>query len=286
MRLSIRHVTTYAYEPPADRCALRLRLYPSPYEALRVFNWSVSVNGQDVAPLLTTASGDRVSLWTCQGAQPTLEIVAGGEVETTDASGLVRGLRDTVRPGVYLRDTPLTTADERIEKLAQGATGATQLARLHAMCGAVRDAMDYTPGSTDARTSAAQALKQGAGVCQDHAHVFITAARSAGVPARYVVGYLMSADLQAETHAWAEAFIPELGWIGFDPANRLCPTDAYVRLSCGLDSVDASPVRGNVVGGPRESLTASVAISQTQGQTQSAGQGQVQVQGQQVQQQS
>lgn len=268
MRLTIRHVTTYDYDPPAERCALRLRLYPAPYEALRVLNWSVSVNGQDVAPLLTTASGDRESLWTCQGAQSKLEIVASGNVETMDASGLVRGLRDSVRPGVYLRETPLTAADDRIAKLAEAATGATQLARLHAICGAVRDAMDYTPGATDARTTAAQALKQGAGVCQDHAHVFIAAARSVGAPSRYVVGYLMSADLQAETHAWAEAFIPELGWIGFDPANRLCPTDAYVRLSCGLDSADASPVRGNVGGGPRESLSASVAISQSQSQTQ------------------
>lgn len=285
MRLSIRHVTTYAYEPATDRCALRLRLYPSVYDAQRVLRWTVSVNGQPVAPLLTTALGDREALWTSQTPLENLEIVAEGEVETTDVAGVVRGLRDTVRPGVFLRETPLTAPDDRIRLIGAGASGPTQLARLHGMSAAVRDAMDYTPGATDARSTASQALKQGAGVCQDHAHVFISAARSVGAPARYVVGYLMSADsAQAETHAWAEAWMPELGWIGFDPANRMCPTDSYVRLSCGLDSVDASPVRGNVAGGPRETLAASVAISQTQSQTQSQGQGQAQ--GQQAQQQS
>lgn len=283
MRLSIRHLTTYAYEPATDRCALRLRLHPSAFDSQRVLHWTVSVNGQPVAPLLTTALGDREALWTCQSSVDMLEIVAEGEVETSDVAGVVRGLRDTVRPGVFLRTTPLTSVDDRIRLIGVGASGPNQLARLHAISAAVREAMDFTPGATDARTTAAQALKQGSGVCQDHAHVFIAAARSAGVPARYVVGYLMSPEsVEAETHAWAEAWMPDLGWIGFDPANRMCPTDHYVRLSCGLDSVDASPIRGNVAGGPRESLSASVAISQTQSQTQSQGQ----VQGQQAQQQS
>ena len=75
------------------------------------------------------------------------------------------------------------------------------------------------------------------------------AARTLRVPARYVVGYLLAQDTKlTETHAWAEAFVPEIGWVGFDAANRLCPTDRYVRLACGLDSADAAPIRGNVVG--------------------------------------
>jgi transglutaminase-like putative cysteine protease len=71
------------------------------------------------------------------------------------------------------------------------------------------------------------------------------------VPARYVVGYLLAPEEKlTETHAWAEAFVPDIGWVGFDPANRLCPTDRYVRLGCGLDAADAAPIRGNVMGGP------------------------------------
>jgi transglutaminase-like putative cysteine protease len=269
MRLSVRHITSYAYEPPADRGALRLRVYPSAYDAQKVHGWSVSVNGIAVPPLMTTASGDRESIWTANGALANVEVVAEGEVEVADASGLVRGLKESIRPGVYLRSTPLTEADERIKTLAGSVSDAEPLKRLHALSAAVRDAVDYRTGSTDQRTTAAQALKLGKGVCQDHAHVFIAAARAQGTPARYVVGYLLALEGNlTETHAWAEAYVPELGWIGFDPANRICPTDRYVRLSSGLDSADAAPIRGNVSGAHGESLVASVAVTQKQMQGQ------------------
>ena len=98
-----------------------------------------------------------------------------------------------------------------------------------------------------------------------------------------IVGYLLTSDAShAETHAWAEAFVPEIGWVGFDPANRLCPTERYVRLGCGLDAADAAPVRGNVSGNHQERLSASVDISEAAGQTQFQNQdGQAQTQPQQ-----
>jgi transglutaminase-like putative cysteine protease len=269
MRLTIRHATTYTYDPPASRCALRLRLYPPSFETQRVLSWQVAVNGNAVPALLSTATGDRESIWTSTGGGEQIEIVAGGEIETTNLSGVVRGLKDTARPGVYLRNTPLTEPDKRIEALAAGVAGRAPLDRMHALMGAVRDGIDYQPASTSSHTTAAQALKLGKGVCQDHAHVFIAAARVLGVPARYVVGYLLALDEKlTETHAWAEAHVPDIGWVGFDPANRICPTERYVRLACGLDSADASPIRGSVAGTPQERLSASVDISQTQSQNQ------------------
>ena len=281
MRLSVRHATTYSYETAPDRCALRLRLYPPTFDAQRVLSWKVSVNGQAVVPLLTTATGDRESIWTCSGPTPTVEIIAEGEVETADAAGVVRGLRDGARTGVYLRTSPLTEASKAIEDLAKAVTGEKLLNRCHALMEAVAGAIDYRSGSTSSATTAAQAMKAGAGVCQDHAHVFISAARVLQIPARYVVGYLLAQDTKlTETHAWAEAHVPEIGWVGFDPANKLCPTDRYVRLACGIDSADAAPIRGNVSGAPQERLTASVDIAQTQEQTQSQN-GQTQSQSQQ-----
>ncbi len=283
MRLTVRHATTYAYDPPADRCALRLRLYPPSFSTQKIHSWQVSVNGQVVPALLTTATGDRESIWTRSDPGSEVSIVAEGEVEVTDAAGVVRGLKDQVRPPVYLRATPLTEADKRIETLAQGVSGAEPLDRMHALFNAVADAVEYKPASTTSVTTAAQALKAGKGVCQDQAHVFISAARTLRIPARYVVGYLLTQEAGlTETHAWAEAFVPEIGWVGFDPANRLCPTDRYVRLGCGLDAADAAPIRGHVSGTPQERLSASVDISQTAGQTQAQNQdGQAQSQPQQ-----
>ena len=274
MRLTIRHATTYAYDPPADRCALRLRLYPAVSSSQRVLKWAVTVNGQVIPALLTTATGDRESVWTKSSAASEVAIVAEGEVDTDDTAGVVRGLKDTTRAQVYLRPTPLTEADKKIEALAATVTGEKPLDRLHALFTAVADAIEYKPASTTSSTTAAQALKAGQGVCQDHAHVFISAARVLRVPARYVVGYLLAQDTKlTETHAWAEAWAPEIGWVGFDPANRLCPTDRYVRLCCGLDAADAAPIRGNVSGSHQERLSASVDISPTTGQSQTQNQG-------------
>lgn len=273
MRLTVRHATTYTYDPPADRCALRLRLYPPSFDSQRVKDWKVSVNGTGVPSLLGTATADRQAIWTSSETGPEIAIVAEGEVETMDAAGVVRGLRETVRPQVYLRPSPLTEPDVRIKDMAAGIAGSTPLDRAHALFNVVADAIAYKPGASSTSTTAAQALKAGRGVCQDHAHVFISAARAMGAPARYVVGYLLAEDTKlTETHAWAEAFVPDIGWVGFDAANRLCPTDRYVRLGCGFDAADAAPIRGNVSGSPQERLSASVDIAQAASQSQGQNQ--------------
>jgi transglutaminase-like putative cysteine protease len=101
-------------------------------------------------------------------------------------------------------------------------------------------------------------------VCQDHAHVFIGAARSVGVPARYVSGYLMMNDRidQEATHAWAEAHVDGLGWVGFDVSNWISPDPRYVRVATGRDYRDAAPITGVVFGTSTEDLHVDVAVEQ------------------------
>ena len=105
----------------------------------------------------------------------------------------------------------------------------------------------FDPDPTHAGTTAAEAFALKRGVCQDMAHIFIGCARAAGVPARYISGYLHRNDGvtdQGAGHAWAEAYVADLGWVAFDPANGICATDAYVRVAVGLDYLGAAPVRG------------------------------------------
>ncbi|MEL6744620.1 MAG: transglutaminase family protein, partial [Pseudomonadota bacterium] len=104
----------------------------------------------------------------------------------------------------------------------------------------------------------------GQGVCQDHAHVFLSAARLLDVPCRYVSGYLMMDDrvLQDATHAWVEAHVPQLGWVGFDVSNRISPDERYVRVATGLDYSDAAPLKGLRLGTQPESLVVSVQVQQ------------------------
>ena len=103
-------------------------------------------------------------------------------------------------------------------------------------------------------------------MCQDHTHIFIAAARTLAIPARYVTGYLVLGEegTSEAHHAWAETWVEGLGWVGFDVANRVCPTDRYVRLAAGLDAGYAAPIIGSRRGGETETLDVSVTVQQQQ----------------------
>jgi transglutaminase-like putative cysteine protease len=109
-------------------------------------------------------------------------------------------------------------------------------------------------------------------VCQDLTHILIAAARSIGIPTRYISGHFHRDDGvidQDAGHAWAEAFVPDLGWVAFDATNGICATDAHVRVAAGLDYLGAAPVRGTRYGGSGETLAVNVHVNQTQRQSQS-----------------
>lgn len=266
MRLTVRHLTEYAYEPPAARVGLRLKLFPSPTAGQKPVEWRVGVNGEEVRPMLTNPFGDPEGLWFSDRDVATVSVLAEGTLETADTAGVL-GRLGAAPPAAYLRETPLTRADAEIRTLAGAAEAGEPLARMHALSAAVHEALVYRPGATDPDTTAAQALALGAGVCQDKTHLFIAASRAARIPARYVVGYLLDreAPLQ-ETHAWAEVHLEALGWVGFDPTNQVCPTEHYVRLSSGLDADDAAPIRGSITGDAGHRMRVSVDIAAGQAQ--------------------
>ena len=266
--LSVRHVTRYGYEPPVAGAAMRLRLWPSAFDTQAVHDWTVTVAGEPVTPNLTDGCGVAEAVWHGEGAFQAIEVIAEGTVTRAEDNGVVRGLKERTPAGVFVRATALTTPDQAIRELAEGARRDDALDTLHTLAGAVRDAVDYQPDTTDMATSAAGALAQGAGVCQDHAHVFIAAARTLGLPARYVAGYYTGGQDEGltETHGWAEGFAPGLGWVGFDVANRTCPTRDHVRVVCALDAGRAALISGALQGHAEETLTASVAMAQAQSQ--------------------
>jgi transglutaminase-like putative cysteine protease len=112
--------------------------------------------------------------------------------------------------------------------------------------------LEYRSGTTTVHGSLMEAVRQGSGVCQDFAHLFIAVARSWGIPSRYVMGYLdpgiCSTGEELATHAWAEALVPGAGWIGFDATHNLLANDHYVAVAVGRDSYDAAPQRGSFKG--------------------------------------
>lgn len=271
MLISVRHVTHYVYAETVSYTVQSLRLTPAPFKGQHVAEWQVRVTGAMVPPLeFRDGFGNTVQLVTLSTPHSELTIEASGIVETENCNGVVTGLARSIPSRVFLKETPQTRPDAAIRALAQSAAGTGTIETLHALSAAVRDKVEYVAGATDAHTSAAEALGDGKGVCQDHAHIFISAARTLGIPARYVTGYLVLDDPGAGPasahHAWAEAHVEALGWVGFDVANGICPTERYVRLACGLDAGYAAPIVGSRRGGADESLKVCVAVQQQSAQ--------------------
>jgi transglutaminase-like putative cysteine protease len=273
MRLKISHTTEYRYDEPAQFSLQRLRLTPLSSASQTVIDWTLRVEGAKPEVEYEDQFGNHVNLVSLDGEQLATRIVAAGEIETRNLNGVI-GVHSGFCPlWLFLRETPRTKAGKLVKQLARGITGDSELEKMHALMTALHETVEYKPGSSDTETTAEEALEAKSGVCQDHAHIFIAAARAMRVPARYVSGYLLMEGTteQAATHAWGEAHIAGLGWVGFDPANKICPDDRYVRIATGLCYRDTAPVSGMRIGKPGESLSVTVTV-ETQGQTQSQSQ--------------
>lgn len=285
MDILISHKTEYLYEEPSPHSIQVLRLTPRSHAGQRISRWSVSGNGRRDLPEVEDAFGNVMHTLTVSEPHDRVRILVSGEVYTSDTGGVISETFETQPTMVYLRETDLTEPDEAIQDLAAplaGAAAKDSLDAAHQLMKAVHEAVRYEVCETTVGTTAAEALAAGTGVCQDHAHVLIAAARTLGLPARYVSGYLAAGsgdETYEASHAWAEILIESLGWVGFDAANCLCPTERYVRLAHGLDYHGAAPVIGVKRGGGPEDLKVSVQVrpagwqGQSQSQSQSQGSG-------------
>jgi transglutaminase-like putative cysteine protease len=275
MRLSVLHRTAYSFDAPMRWVTQSHRLTPADNASQRVIDWSITVEGALPGGAFTDGAGDRVTTLTIAGPVDSFEVVVRGSVETDDTAGVLRSHREVISPRVYLVPTAPTKANGGLQDLMRaalaGADPADALDRAHRLAEAVSEAIAFEPGSTDAHTTAAEALEQGSGVCQDHTHALIALAHAAEMPARYVSGYLLSRDdgsPEEASHAWAEIHVERLGWIGFDAANRCCPDARYIRLGSGRDARAAAPIRGMSRGGGAEAMDVSVTVASVEGQSQ------------------
>lgn len=274
MRLRIAHATTYRYEPPAAGVIQILRMTPGNHDGQYVVDWQIDVSTDSRLDLHQDAFGNITHVLT-QGPTDDLTISVEGLIETQDTGGVLRGADERFPPSLFLRATDLTTVDPGMAAFVrglQGEAGGDTLGLLHALMVRINDHMTFDTDTTTTVTTAAESFGLRTGVCQDYAHIFIACARRCGVPARFVSGHFLRGDgavNQEAGHAWGEAFVPDLGWVGFDPANGICTTDAHVRVAIGLDYLGAAPVRGTRYGGGLETLTVAVKVDQAGRQSQS-----------------
>ncbi len=267
MKLTIIHETLYRFQELANHSIQYLRLTPSGCASQRVISWNVSTEGS-MTPWID-GFGNNAHVSTIDQPHIEIKVLVEGTVETFDTAGILSS-RDGLPAELFLRDTPFTAAGEATRDLAEQARPAMNggtLVGLHALTNTIADKVSYTAGATTTDTLAEEAVKSGSGVCQDHAHIFIACARVLGIPARYVSGYILAGqgnDSHVASHAWAEAFVPGLGWVSFDPSNRQSATEEYVRLAVGFDYPSTAPIRGSRYGGGVEEMSVKVQVEQSQ----------------------
>lgn len=269
MRIRVRHETAYSYGAPARSAVQLLRMTPRSFDGLFVRRWRVEVDADARLARDEDAYGNITHMVFIEGPVASVRVAVEGEVDTTDTQGIVRGTMERLPLPLYLRETRLTAPSAELRRLAQEAraTAGEPLAGLHRLMVEINRSMAFAVGTTTVDTTADLAWQERRGVCQDFAHIFIAAARTLGVPARYVSGYYLRTDRQVQDagHAWAEAHVEGLGWVGFDPAHGVCMTDRHVRVAVGADYLEAAPARGAQVGGADEALAISVQVAQGRG---------------------
>ncbi|MCJ2137884.1 transglutaminase family protein [Methylobacterium sp. J-026] len=275
MRIRVIHETIYTYEQPARGLVQVLRLTPRDHDGQYVRGWRIDTTVDGRLTAREDGFGNLVHWFTPDEAADALTIRVSGEVDTEDTQGIVRGTVERLPDSFYLRDTDLCATSTELQVFAERvatAGDAAPLALLHRLMGAVPEVVAYEPGPAANAVPAAKAFAAERGVCQDLTHVFIAAARHVGIPARYVAGYRARDDGEATVeapHGWAEALVPDLGWVAFDPCFAMSPSDSYIRVATGLDYLGAAPIRGSRTGGGTETLDVKLRVEQGRAAAQS-----------------
>lgn len=265
MRLTVSHRTHYSYDAPVPYGLQQVRLRPKSRPGQKVLDWSIEVSGGQVEVTYEDEHANTVDLVSFAPRQTEIEITCRGTVDVEDRAGVVGPQAGFVPMWLFQRDTALTRVGPLVQGLIDDVIRSDDdLETLHGLSAQILALVPYSTEQSAPDLAAEDVLREGHGVCQDHAHVFITVARALGYPARYVSGYLMMNDRidQDASHAWAEAHLPALGWVGFDISNGISPDARYVRVATGLDYRGAAPVSGMRYGNATENMTVSLQVQQ------------------------
>ncbi len=272
MRIRISHEMAHRYAPPARMLIQNLRLTPYGFDSQYVLGWRINVDLDSALRQTEDAHGNVVTTFSHHG-QPIerLTVSARGEIETSDAAGVVRGTVERLPAEMYLRESPLARSNGALRDFAAEATaGASDpLGAMHRLMSELNRVMTFDPDEADEPESAVEAFALRRGRARDFAHIFIACARFLNVPARFIGGYRAASEAGGEpgAHCWAEAYAPKLGWVAFDPTACICADARYVRVVVGFDARDGCLARTSH-GSGEDSVETSIRVEQAGLQTQ------------------
>ena len=262
MRFTVRHITRFNYETPISEIVMEARMQPRSDGLQRCLNFSLTPVPAARVMVYQDHDGNIVHHFNIPGRHARLTLTAEALVESMKREAIPHRLGprawthldeaaasgefwEYLTPSTFTRPSPRLEAFGKELRLERGND---PLVLLRWLMGEIYSRFEYKPRSTRVDSPIDEALETKRGVCQDFAHLFIALARPLGIPTRYVSGYLFRDVTRREqedaTHAWVEALLPELGWVGFDPANNMVTDESHVRVAIGRDYADVPPTRG------------------------------------------
>lgn len=286
MFYAIRHFTRYRYSQPVWQSMMEVRMHPRSEGKQRCFVFQLSVNPRARIFSYTDSRGNSVHHFDLPARHEQLTIISDAlvNIEPDDPIPQVmdygawaeleqlieqKDYWDMLMPSRFARPSP--ELDELAEELGLTARdGRSPLGFLHDVAAGVHRSFTYVKKSTRVNSPIEHALRSRQGVCQDFAHIMITLVRKLQIPCRYVSGYLYHSGESAEhpadgaTHAWVEALLPGLGWVGFDPTTNLLAGAQHIRTAVGRDYADVPPTMGTMKGKAGTELQVRVRVTPSQ----------------------
>lgn len=282
MRYTIRHTTRFDYETPISESVMEARMQPRTDAWQRCLHFALSTVPGSRVMVYEDHDRNIIHHFNVPGRHSRLTVNAQTLVETKvlpevpehlpadawqrlDAMTGSGEFWDVLAPSQFAERTDALFALARSIGFRRGVDPLTTLRELMAV---MYREFEYCPQTTHVDSRIDEALEARRGVCQDFSHIFISLARHVGIPTRYVSGYLFQDDSAADrsadgaTHAWTEALMPEIGWVGFDPTNNVIARERHVRVAIGRDYADVPPTRGvyKGVSAVRTELAVSVRV--------------------------
>lgn len=262
MLLNIQHETVYRYSMPVDYTIQHLRLTPRQETQQHAREWKIQAPGN--CQRHTDAYGNIGHILVLDKPHDEIRITVTGQVQIATENAHLPSDGGEVPLLAYLQPTRLTTADATIIDLAKSVCPSKPCSvdAMFNLIDRIQQAVSYVPGTTGVNSTAAEVITTGAGVCQDHAHIFIACCRALNLPTRYVSGYIHTGNSDhAASHAWSDVWLDGMGWVSFDVTNANFAASEHCRLAVGRDYLDACPVRGVRQGGGIEAMDVVVRIA-------------------------
>jgi transglutaminase-like putative cysteine protease len=283
LNYSVRHTTTFHYEPAVRESVMEVRMQPRSEGTQRLLNFHLDVDPPANIMQYRDFTGNTVHHFDIAGSHNEVKVTAQSLVEVQEApaprasdAGDWADLDAQVAADDYwemLLPSQFARSSEPLEQLATELKcnrHGNPLELLTELNEAIYRMFAYVPNSTQVDSPIEEALQARRGVCQDFAHIMIALVRPLRVPCRYVSGYMFHRDptqekqdrsLEGASHAWVEALVPRLGWVSFDPTNNLIGADRHIRVAIGRDYADVPPTRGVYKGEAESELSVAVTVS-------------------------